>query len=597
MIRIVKIIIPVVLLNFLISYSQTILLKGRVVDSSASPLSGVAVSLLNAGKSDVTDLDGKFLISNSTSGISLYREYQGLENISVKGNILSFSLNVDGRVSIDLFDMHGKLMSHVFSGAAKNGRNQLVLPSSTLSPGVYVLSARTVNNTYQHKFFFSGSYWAGNVKQNSDKNLLQKAAAGVDSLIFSLHGKVCLKLELSAYEDSLADIVLDLSSAFETFTDERDGKIYKKVTIGTQTWMAENLNFVPVKDGESWCYGDDSTNCDTYGRLYNYYTVLSNKNGNGTDICPTRWRAPTVDEWHALVAFVGGKDEAGGRLKSSSAWDADGSTDDFRFNWLPGGFRASAGGYSNEGSRSYLWLDVLPDAWGPYVRKGNNAVFENISDFTDYGFSVRCIEDTSNYKKIDTSTQTLTDYRDGQMYKIVTIGNQTWMAENLNYKPPTGNTWCYNNDTAKCAVYGRLYDWPTTMTDFGNDFDVCPNFWHVPTDEEFKELEMFAGLTREEADKWEKRGDSAGTKLKSADQWNGTDEFGFAALASGGYYPADSKWPGSQNINIMGWMWTSTPRTATHSYFHRFQTGGDIYYEWDRNDFGYSVRCIRDASF
>ena len=79
-----------------------------------------------------------------------------------------------------------------------------------------------------------------------------------------------------------------------------------------------------------------------------------------------------------------------------------------------------------------------------------------------------------------------TDPRDGQTYKTVKIGDQIWLAENLNYDPAAGNSWCYEDDTANCAVYGRLYDWETAKT-------ACPAGWHLPSEDEWDQLIAFLG--------------------------------------------------------------------------------------------------------
>jgi uncharacterized protein (TIGR02145 family) len=114
--------------------------------------------------------------------------------------------------------------------------------------------------------------------------------------------------------------------------DERDGKDYKTVKIGTQTWMAENLNYI---SDNSFCYGDADSNCSKFGRLYDYPTAVLS--------CPLGWHLPSDDDWNTLADAMGGKDKAGLRLKATKGWESDGSvnnvngTDDCQFSALPGG--------------------------------------------------------------------------------------------------------------------------------------------------------------------------------------------------------------------------------------------------------------------
>lgn len=117
----------------------------------------------------------------------------------------------------------------------------------------------------------------------------------------------------------------------------------------------------------------------------------------------------------------------------------------------------------------------------------------------------------------------LVDERDGRKYKTVKIGQQIWMAENLNH--PLRGSHCYKNNAANCRKYGQFYSW-------GDAIEVCPDGWHLPSVDEFKELIEYAG------------GESAGKSLKSATGWakkdgkdcNGTDEYGFSARAAGGNF-------------------------------------------------------------
>jgi len=111
----------------------------------------------------------------------------------------------------------------------------------------------------------------------------------------------------------------------------------KKVTIGGQTWMAENMN---VETEDSWCYFDyeiRDQGCDKYGRLYTWAAAMK--------VCPTGWHLPSDQEWRDLIEYAGGTNVAGGRLKSKRGWNTDGliegngnGTDEYGFSALPGGY-------------------------------------------------------------------------------------------------------------------------------------------------------------------------------------------------------------------------------------------------------------------
>ena len=128
------------------------------------------------------------------------------------------------------------------------------------------------------------------------------------------------------------------------------------------------------------------------------------------------------------------------------------------------------------------------------------------------------------------TTGEFTDNRDEQVYKCVKIGNQTWMAENLNYE--TENSYFYDDNPANCNVYGRLYNWDAAMT-------ACPTGWHLPSDGEWKTLEMYLGMSQSQADISGWRGTDEGIQMKSTSSWNnkgnGTNSSGFNALAGGAF--------------------------------------------------------------
>ena len=177
-------------------------------------------------------------------------------------------------------------------------------------------------------------------------------------------------------------------------------------------------------------------------------------------------------------------------------------------------------------------------------------------------------------------TGTMTDERDGKTYKTVTIGTQTWMAENLNYDTDATN--CYDGREDLCTIYGGLYKWGAAMV-------VCPSGWHLPDTTEWKMLITAVG------------GEStAGRMLKSTSGWddykgenvNGTDAYSFAVLPAGYYFGnvMDYRYEGSYTC-----FWSSTGNRNTGSaYYMRVFVRDDasLYYE---NNYKFSVRCVQDS--
>jgi uncharacterized protein (TIGR02145 family) len=167
-------------------------------------------------------------------------------------------------------------------------------------------------------------------------------------------------------------------------TDSRDGQKYETVKIGNQVWMAQNLNY---QTGSSWCYGGDNSNCEKYGRLYDWETAKT--------ACPKGWHLPSREEWAALVAAAGG-DAAGKALKSASGWENNGNgTDSYGFSALPGGSRFSDVDFNYAGYNGSWWTAAGYDPGKAYYRflyYDNDGVDERDDD-ESYGNSVRCLED------------------------------------------------------------------------------------------------------------------------------------------------------------------------------------------------------------
>jgi len=179
---------------------------------------------------------------------------------------------------------------------------------------------------------------------------------------------------------------------------------------------------------------------------------------------------------------------------------------------------------------------------------------------------------------------TFTDKRDGQRYKWVRIGKQIWMGENLNYK--TNDSWCYDNNKGNCNKYGRLYKWK-------NALKTCPRGWHLPSDDEWKIIEVELGMTKKQADEWGAR-ENAGSKLRSKEGWdfeyNGNNSSGFNSLPSGIFTGLYS------NLGSQAYWWTSTKDDKT-SATTRYLSWIDINYVYRHirdKSYGLSVRCIKN---
>ncbi|WP_290740742.1 fibrobacter succinogenes major paralogous domain-containing protein [Fibrobacter sp. UBA3718] len=218
----------------------------------------------------------------------------------------------------------------------------------------------------------------------------------------------------------------------------------------------------------------------------------------------------------------------------------------------------------------------------------------------------------------DCNYGTLTDTRDGQTYKTVTIGDQVWMAENLNYAytgvpynysgyTSDSTSWCYKNEPENCAKYGRLYTWAAAMDSvgtwttngkgcgYGSECSptgtirgICPEGWHLPDTTEWNTLFSAVGGSF-----------TAGTALKSTSGWNedegesgnGTDSFGFSALPAGYRYNGGDY----DNEGYDAYFWSSTEYNSNYAYYMLLYYNYDYAALYDGNkNYGFSVRCLKD---
>lgn len=188
--------------------------------------------------------------------------------------------------------------------------------------------------------------------------------------------------------------------------------------------------------------------------------------------------------------------------------------------------------------------------------------------------------------------------RAGKSYQSVTIGTQTWMAENLNY-PTTTGSFCKSDadvtgvtsNTTYCDTYGRVYDYATALT-------VCPSGWHVPSDAEWQTLEVKLGMNPNDASDTTWRGTDQGIQLKSNSAlWPsganaGTNTSKFSALPGGYYYGA-----AFGSVGTHGYWWTATPNGGSKAYSRGMnQAYASVYRKSNDQNYGFSVRCLKDSN-
>lgn len=182
-----------------------------------------------------------------------------------------------------------------------------------------------------------------------------------------------------------------------TFTDPRDGRIYKTVKIGTQTWMAENMAY---KDSVScWAYGKNQMNIVDYGYIYNWEAAQR--------VSPPGWHLPTKEEWTTLTDYLGGKDADAGTKMKSNHTDRDATsngTDESGFNGFPAGFFNSLSGNFQGLNSNWWWWSVtefspkkkkskaISTVWCCWMMNMSVSAFISVAEKED-GMSVRCIRD------------------------------------------------------------------------------------------------------------------------------------------------------------------------------------------------------------
>ncbi|MEA2042220.1 MAG: FISUMP domain-containing protein [Bacteroidota bacterium] len=181
-------------------------------------------------------------------------------------------------------------------------------------------------------------------------------------------------------------------------------------------------------------------------------------------------------------------------------------------------------------------------------------------------------------KKTMAKEDTIIDKRDNQEYRTIEIGSQIWMAENLNFDTGDGNC-CYDSISDNCEIYGRLYTWTAAQ-------NSCPQGWHLPSDDEWIQLEKSLGMPSSEAGETGYRGTNQGKQLMK----DGITHFNVIMAGTKSFYDGSFS-----NLTVSTNFWTSSAFDESNAYNRYFKADKiKVGRGYDDKANSFSVRCIKD---
>ena len=447
--------------------------------------------------------------------------------------------------------------------------------------------------------------------------------------------------------------------------DNRDGQVYKTVRIGEQLWMAENLNY--VADSSTFTDGDSAKDANLHGRLYMW--------GEALRACPEGWHLPSRIEYQALIDYVDSLSTVSTgyafisescsylwtiKYKSSGRTSTAPGSDNFGFSAIPNAENQDSDVSTHALGRFWTSTDassgvvsvLMTEMAKLFVISPFGTADANLSNYKSTGAAVRCVKtegnpiesavesssslslflsSSSEPAKVDSlhpnlnpfvEYDSITDNRDGRVYKIKKIGKQTWMAENLGYYDTIaypgmiGRSLCKEDSTGWCPPDGRFYNWAvamdsaetwssngagcgngTTCTPVYPVRGICLEGWHLPTKEDWDTLFTAVGGRSK-----------AGQVLKTKKGWydpysthpfESSDRYGFSIYP----YGHGCLTCGEDHIFLSETetetadFWTSTEDASVYAY--------KTYFTYKSNEAStantglkftaLSIRCVKDS--
>ncbi len=437
----------------------------------------------------------------------------------------------------------------------------------------------------------------------------------------------------------------DNSVAKTSYTDKRNFGEIREINIGSQVWMAENLDVSTFSNGDSiveaksdeewwaysnsgtpaWCYfvkntldsgeltwkyyTNDSDDKKIAGRLYNWFAVNDSRG-----LAPAGWHVPSDLEWDSLVNYTGGRNVAWARLKSTTDWpEYECGTNSSGFEAIPNGMRGR--NVSSETNRAVWWSSsVIENDVARSFTLGyqyNHVTYSRKGD----GLSVRCVKDspfrsqTKGSEQVNSRESNLTaDESLSTKLREVKIGDQIWSTTNLDVacfkngdsipEAKTLSQWsafgnamepvcCYYNfDISKGKIYGRLYNWYAIKDPRG----LAPEGWHVPSNEEWRELANYLGEGAAIKMRSKGRNPKPGFAFIPASNSSNFSGPPGGTLIGGGSGRAYFEGDGGSCL-----FWSSSElNSRVAGRFELWDWIPDLRYSEVSGSMGCSVRCVRD---
>lgn len=370
-----------------INSSLTQSLKVQVQDASGGATEGVSVSFsVSSGGGTLstttatTDVNG-FVESNWTLGAT-----EGMQTVSVTANVTQGSPQI--------FSAQGTAITANNSLVKISGDNQSDIVGQLLSLPLKIKVQNSFGTAVDGiSVSFSVNSGGGNLSTTTATTDINGYAETFWTL-GSLIGTQTVSVTAQVSNGSPLSFSAT-AGASTTFVDSRDGEVYKKVTIGSQIWMAENLRY--NAPGSSYNPNNPTTN---YGRLYSWTTLMDGASSSSASpsgvqgLCPSGWHLPSDAEWTTLTTTIGGNDI--GTAMKSTDWVNGNGTNSSGFNALPAGHYTSAG-YLYFGSHADFWSTTEhPTSTGLAVVRILKSATTGVDIYNDYkyfSFSCRCVKD------------------------------------------------------------------------------------------------------------------------------------------------------------------------------------------------------------